>query len=161
MFKHRYPIIQGFDGMLKIGNLILSQGLYKYSQFNIEIEQRDNKETYLFNAYTSRGRWISDSDLYDIKDKTSIDPGDVPGYLAEEQYIVPEDLDEYGRLQKEIYDAAHNSKTLHFIIATTKACNYRCYYCFEARHLSNEKMQPDTMDAIVDFIIQKCNEKPG
>ena len=146
--------------MLKIGNFKVSQSLYKYSQFNIEIEKRDNGDTYLFNSYTSRGRWIPDPELAAVKDKTLIDPGDVPQYLAEEQYIVPDDLDEYGRLQKEIYATAHYSKALHFIITTTKACNYRCYYCFEARHLSNEKMQPETMDEIIDFIIQKCKEKP-
>lgn len=135
--------------------------LYKYSQYNIEIEKKDNGDTYLFNTYTSNGRWIPKSDLDDIKDKTSIDLGDIPLYLAKEQFIVPSNLDEYGRLQNEIYDAAHNSKTLQFIIATTKACNYRCYYCFEAQHLSNEKIQPDTMDGIVRFIIQKCEENPN
>lgn len=139
----------------------MERTLYKYSQYNIEIDHRKNDDTYIFNTYTSHGRWIPKSDFDDIKDKTSIDLGDVPLYLAKEQFIVPSNLDEYGRLQNEIYDATHNSKTLQFIIATTKACNYRCYYCFEAQHLSNEKMQLDTMDGIVRFIIQKCEENPN
>lgn len=138
----------------------MDQTLYKYSQYNIEIETRSSGETFIFNTYSCQGRWIPRSDLDDIKDNPSIDIGDVPIYLAKEQYIVPTTINEYNRLQEEIYNTAHNSKTLHFIIATTKACNYKCYYCFEAKHISNEKMTHETMDDVVNFIIKKCKERP-
>jgi len=134
---------------------------YKYSQYNIEIDTKPNGDIFLFNTYSSKGKWIPRADYDDIKDNQSIDLGDVPVYLAKEQFIVPNNLDEYERLQREIYNVAHDSKKLQFIIATTKACNYRCHYCYEGQYLSSEKMQQDTMDNIVAYIIRKCRDRSG
>ncbi len=134
---------------------------YKFSKYNIEAVHGDEGRTYLFNSYSGKGRWIDGHDLDDIKDKRGIDLGDVPEELAEDGFIVPETADEYGSLMKEIHEINRKSDTLYFIIATTKACNYRCYYCFEGSHISNENMDPGTMEAVSAFIIGKCKENPG
>lgn len=99
----------------------MSQELYKYSQYNIIVQEKEN-QVFLFNTYTSKGRWIPKSDLDDIKDNPSIDIGDVPIYLAEEQYIVPTSTDEL--------HSERPYKIQHVDFEVTPFCNENCVHCF-------------------------------
>ena len=132
--------------------------LYKYSQYNIEIENKPNGDTYLFNTYTSHGRWIPKADLDDIKDNQSIDLGDVPIYLAKEQFIIPNNIDEYERLTESNNNRLSNPSMLDLTIAVTRSCNYNCTYCFEKNELGAGNISSKTIDGIIIFIEKKLME---
>ncbi len=126
--------------------------LYKYSQFNIIADQTEDK-VLIYNTYTLNYRWIDNSELDDIQDKQSIDIGDVPVYLANEGFIVPNTLDEIQRLKDDAKAHAEKADFMFLSIFTTLACNYRCVYCFEKDQLcQTEHMTKETADEIIAFI---------
>lgn len=126
--------------------------LYKYSQFNIIADQTPTRAL-IYNTYTLNYRWIDNSELDDIQDKQSIDIGDVPVYLANEGFIVPNTLDEIQRLKDDAKAHAEKADFMFLSIFTTLACNYRCVYCFEKDQLcQTEHMTKETADEIIAFI---------
>lgn len=133
-------------------------GLYKYSQFNIIADEKEDK-ILLFNTYTLNYMWIDKSDLCDIKDKSNIDICDVPEYLAEKGFIIDESIDELQKLKNDIEEYNEKTDFMFISIFTTLACNYRCVYCFEKEQLcQNEHMTLETADNILDFIKRRYTE---
>ena len=104
--------------------------LYKYSRFNIIVKEEDNR-VLLYNTYSLRYRWMDKSDFDDIRDKSNIDLGDVPVYLAEEGFIVKYDIDEIQRLKDDVQAYIEEADFMFLSIFTTLACNYRCAYCLK------------------------------
>ena len=85
----------------------MEQSLYKYSQFNIIVEETKEK-VLLFNTYSLRYRYLNRVDFLDVYGKNNIDLGDVPVSIAEDGFIVPVSLDEIRRLKDDIQ--AHQKK---------------------------------------------------
>lgn len=131
--------------------------LYKYSKYNIVIDESETSVT-IYNTYSSQHTELSKADYAELVNNQSIDLGDYPVYLAQQGFIVPVALDETEKMKSDIYRAAHQREKLDFIIAVTQRCNYRCYYCFESEYLCNEDMSIETMDNVIKFIKNKCEE---
>ncbi len=133
-------------------------GLYKYSKFNIEADNRDNK-VLLFNSFTLNYRWIDQSVYYEIKDQEGIDIGDVPAILANKGFIVPDELDEIAFLKSDVNAKLKERNRLFVSVFLTLACNYRCVYCFEKDNLcSTEYMSTETADNLVRFIKERYEQ---
>lgn len=132
--------------------------LYKYSRFNIIVKEETNR-ILLYNTYSLRYRWMYISDFKDIENKSNIDLGDVPVYLAEEGFIVSYDIDEIQRLKDDVQAYIEEADFMFLSIFTTLACNYRCTYCFEKDQLCQTKhMTTETADEIISFIKSRYAE---
>lgn len=125
---------------------------YKYSQFNIEVNENDNNEILLFNTYSSQGKWITKSEYIEIKDKNNIDLGDVPEYLSDLGFIIPIDVDESTYLEEDHIKMAYGIDILDLTIAVTGCCNYHCKYCFEISNDRHIDLETDTIEKIIKFI---------
>lgn len=134
------------------------KSLYKYSQYNIEIDHRENGDTFICNTYSSNGKWINKQDFDDIKNKTNIDICDVPEYLAKAGFIVPVEVNEYKRLLKDNKNILEKPNMLDLTIAVTRSCNYNCVYCFEKNELGVGNISNETIDEIIKFIEKKLKE---
>lgn len=104
--------------------------LYKYSRFNIIVKEEDNR-VLLYNTYSLRYRWMDKSDFDDIRDKSNIDLGDVPVYIAEEGFIVKSNINE-------LYSDRH-AKINHIDFEVTPFCNENCIHCFNHWRTSADK----------------------
>lgn len=136
----------------------MERTLYKYSQYNIEVEHQDNGDTFICNTYSSNGKWINKQDFDDIKNKTNIDIYDVPEYLAKAGFIVPVEVDEYKQLLKDNKNILEKPNMLDLTIAVTRSCNYNCIYCFEKNELGTGNISNETIDGIILFIEKKLTE---
>lgn len=126
--------------------------LYKYSQYNIEVDKKHNGDTLLFNTHSSKGGWIPREDYDDIKDNKSIDLGDVPVYLAKAGLIVSNEIDETKYINEDHKMVEKGTGSLDITIAVTRSCNYHCSYCFEINELGTGKISSETIDGVIKFI---------
>jgi len=136
----------------------MEKNLYKYSQYNI-VEQDTNDKVLLYNTYSLKYRYIHRYDFLDIYNKSNIDLGDVPVFLAEDGFVVPADLDEIQRLKDDVQAYQDNADFMFLSIFTTLSCNFRCVYCFEKDQLcQTEHMTLETADEIIAFIKRRYAE---
>lgn len=151
------PINQHEDDILLRGKSMENkmETLYKYSQFNIEVDKYKGK-TYIYNTYSSNGAWVADEEITFLKNGNFINEE-----LIESSILVPYEIDEVQRYLGEVNKACHDDTHLQFTIAVTKNCNYRCFYCFERNHISNIdcNMNQETMDNVIDFIIREAQKR--
>lgn len=135
--------------------------LYKYSKYNIVIDESETSVT-IYNTYSSQHTELSKADYAELVNNQSIDLGDYPVYLAQQGFIVPVALDETEKIQKEINDIQQNgiSTRLQFVIAPTTLCNYKCKYCYESNINTAHSMDIDTEKKVIDFIKKKHQETP-
>ncbi|MEO0272702.1 MAG: radical SAM protein, partial [candidate division WOR-3 bacterium] len=129
--------------------------VYKPSKYNVIHEM--NGGIVLFNTLTGAiaildDRMIVDYYLRDNGKSISIqnEPTEVERNLIENGFIVPEELDE---LQFYIY--AENftkflSEELYIVLLPTRACNFKCPYCFEASEAT--KMSEKDIESVLYFI---------
>ena len=126
--------------------------LYKYSQFNIIVEETKER-VLLFNTYSLRYRYLDRVDFLDVYGKSNIDLGDVPVSIAEDGFIVPVSIDENRRLKDDVQEHQDKADFMFVSIFTTLACNYSCVYCFEREQIcQNDFMTTDIADEIISFI---------
>lgn len=131
--------------------------MYRLSDYTLVKEI--NNENILINTYTGAVGKIDDS----LKEKLQsgcvaineqID-FDTKKVLAENGFIVPKKLDEYGRIiygeRKAIFG---ESDTVFLTIATSTKCNYACKYCFEPFNESDTLyiMDSETIDVVISYI---------
>ena len=136
----------------------MEQSLYKYSQFNIIVEETKEK-VLLFNTYSLRYRYLNRVDFLDVYGKNNIDLGDVPVSIAEDGFIVPVSLDEIRRLKDDIQAHQKKADFMFVSIFTTLACNYSCVYCFEKDKIcQNDFMTTETADEIISFIKRRYSD---
>ena len=131
---------------------------YKYSKYNIELETENEDEVTIFNTYTSKYITLEKEVVEDLKGETDISLGDFPDYLVDLGIFVPSILDETSLVLSKMHKCAHEQNQLNFVIQLSLRCNYRCYYCYQKDSLCNKDMSFETMNEVIAFIIQKCEE---
>lgn len=131
--------------------------LYKYSQFNIEVDTKENGDKYIFNTYTCKGLWIDKEDQKLIIDKSDIDPLDISQEIVENGIVIDNTLDELQRVKDNVVYELKKLDILFVNIVLTRACNYKCKYCFEEHAIRNEYMNINIADNIIKYI--KDNDK--
>lgn len=129
----------------------------KYSRYNIIVKQSEN-EVSLFNTFSLKNVIIPYELFDDIKDNNNINANEVPEFLINLGFLVENEVDELETFNTEKQNTLKSSKQLRFAIAGTSRCNYNCLYCFEKKYITNTDMDLKTQDAVVEFIISKCDE---
>ena len=141
---------------------IQMDNLYKYSQFNIVVDTKENGDKYIFNAYTCKGLWIDKEDQKLIIDKSDIDPLDISQAIVENGIVIDNTLDELQRIKDHYTSISTRDDVLMFTIIPSMACNYRCKYCFEGDRTHNKQvMSEETIEATAKFIADRYNELPN
>ena len=141
---------------------ITLNNLYKYSQFNIEVDTKENGDKYIFNTYTCKGLWIDKEDQKLIIDKSDIDPLDISQDIVENGIVIDNTLDELQRIKDHYTNISTRDDILMFTIIPSMACNYRCKYCFEGDRTHNKQvMSEETIEATAKFIADRYNELPN
>lgn len=83
--------------------------------------------------------------------------------LIDGHFLVPEKYNEHQQVVKmreilmKLEEVQRKPGISHYTILPTTACNARCYYCFE-QGSKTVTMTEDTAKAVVEFIINHCNE---
>ncbi len=129
----------------------------KVSQYSIVYNIDGNN--YVVNTYSGAIGLVDNRIAKKIIDKdndlSDIDINDSEK-LLKNGFLVPDSLDEYGRIlfeeQQKIYEKVKN---IGFVIAPTLNCNFNCTYCFESNINSIERMSDETEDKVIDFIIHQ------
>ena len=139
----------------------MEETTYKYSKYNIELEsdtEGNEDEVTIFNTYTSKYVTLDKEVVEDLKCETDISEGDFPDYLIPLGIFVPSTLDETSLVLSKMHKCAHEQNQLNFVIQLSLRCNYRCFYCYQKDSLCNKDMSFETMNEVIAFIIQKCEE---
>lgn len=72
--------------------------------------------------------------------------------LHEGGFVLDDTVDEHARLRAEREAERLSTAHMALTICPTLDCNFGCPYCFEGDVKPQERMQPDTMEAIIRFI---------
>lgn len=124
------------------------------SKFNFRCRYKE--DLFLYNSYVGKKSIlkISDpdtqkeiSDFFDEKKKDI--PKDIEEILIENGYLVPEELDEFERVngaREKIID----SEKVTVTIIPTSGCNFKCVYCYEEMCL--QRMSNQTIEDMISFI---------
>ena len=136
----------------------MEEQTYKYSKYNIVIDENKNEVT-IFNTYSCK-HIVIDKDLYDeIKEETASSLRNLPVPLVDLGIFVPSDLDEYDRIRQESSCFVHRNTSLQFVIMLSDNCNYHCVYCFEENQLCKfGDMTIETQKDTIDFIKRECEK---
>ena len=134
--------------------------LYKESIFNLVITEND-ESVVIFN--TLRGVVSSfDIDIYkSFHNKTGINSEVIDNQIIKCGFVVEEDANEYEEVITQMRQTAYNNSpgSLHFVIAPTMKCNYKCLYCFEKETSKNCSMTNETAEKTIAFICNEINKK--
>ena len=133
--------------------------LYKTSIYNNWYEFHSKR--YLFNSHSGTFSSVT-QELYDyiIKINENKNPHENVyfDFLIRKGIIVPADLEEFNLVYTKSLSEKYGffSQTLSFVIATTRACNYRCRYCFEETSESSSgnriNMTTETQNSVIKYI---------
>ena len=136
----------------------MEEQTYKYSKYNIVIDENKNEVT-IFNTYSCK-HIVIDKDLYDeIKEETASSLRNIPVPWVDLGVFVPSDLDEYARVKSESSCFVHRNTSLQFVIMLSDNCNYHCVYCFEENQLCKfGDMTIETQKDTIDFIKRECEK---
>jgi uncharacterized protein len=129
-----------------------SKMFYKKSMFTISARTNKNGTSILYNSYTGAVCQLEDHYLK-LLDFPKIKPDDVPKDLIRLGFVVPESLDEYGRVLQERHELQYDSncRELSYVLASTLACNLRCSYCYEEGRTA-VTMTPEIWKGTLEFI---------
>lgn len=135
-------------------------GLYKYSQFNIEIEET-SKGLLIYNTLSQKARYFDEEDKKLMLNKTDIDPLDIMQEFIDEGFVVPMEKDEAAVIINRNHYYAYNHHTMELVIGTTMKCNYHCNYCFQHENLNKSThMNHETADTLFGFVQNELNSNP-
>ncbi len=73
--------------------------------------------------------------------------------LVRQAFLVPEDLDELDEVLKKRYARQLEIRGLGLTVAVTKACNFRCVYCYQDHPVQH--MGRDTAEALLRFVSER------
>jgi len=96
-------------------------GLYKYSQFNIEVEET-SKGLLIYNTLSQKARYFDEEDKKLMLNKTDIDPLDIMQEFIDEGFVAPMEKDEINS------ERPYRINNVDFEV--TPLCNEKCIYCF-------------------------------
>lgn len=137
---------------------------YKFSQFNIVIDQDENYAT-IYNCYNSGIIKLENEILEQIKKGDFILENIRFGaQLLENGYIVNCNINEFQRVKTRLEEVIqdHKQDMLSYVIAPTLNCNLRCVYCFQKDFRTDGVsgiVTYEMLEKIKRFILSKCNEK--
>lgn len=72
--------------------------------------------------------------------------------LAQGGYIVQQDADEIGVIERQYNAHRYDPHTMILTIAPTLACNFGCDYCFQGQDKAKDAMSPKVQDAILALV---------
>lgn len=130
---------------------------YKESYYNIEIEIDENKRILVFNTVTNALSWFT-SEVYEtFHNKSEIESDKLIPAIIECGFVVSSTIDELSEIKYTNRIFAYNRRPgyLHFVIAPTMKCNYKCIYCFEKNYSCGEIMSAETIEATYKFVINQ------
>ena len=73
--------------------------------------------------------------------------------LVREEFLVPEDMDELNEIRKKRRARQAHIGGLSLTVAVTRACNFRCVYCYQDHPVEN--MGFDTAEALLRFASER------
>lgn len=143
---------------------ITNNVIYKPSMFNHSVNNYENGSLILFNSYLgSKGivsvpkskkgkikKWLEND--YVFKEDVANDSDFIK--LSNMGYFVESTIDEKQR-RDTILSELRDDSTLRLVIHTSKACNFRCKYCylhFNDDTLDDDNINPDIQEGIVNFV---------
>src|SRR5574344_1169955 len=129
---------------------------YKLSQYNLYMDY-DKNHTFVFNTVNSAGA------LIEKYSKESILSEDDKKKLIRNNFIVPNNLNEYNReIQKTLSDIYNtNTKNQLYVIALSMECNANCIYCFEKDKRIASHMTDETIEKTIHFIKSRVKKSPN
>jgi uncharacterized protein len=136
-------------------------GPYKVSAYNIDVPLEGGGKALIFNTL-SRAFAVLDPAERDFLSAVNVDaeleePRQIELFdrLLLNGYVVPNDIDELGRLQESYSAARNDGSTLMLTIAPTLFCNFGCDYCFQGADKPRGKMDEQVMDRLVAYVEQQ------
>lgn len=126
----------------------------KPSRYNIIIE--DNNNIIVINTLTNAVTRVNNNVKRYLESELTITDGveaEAIKLLAENGFIVPDQLDEYEKvleIERQVING--DSDSANFVIAPTMACNFRCKYCFENCVVNKETATHEELVDIITFI---------
>ena len=137
---------------------------YKPSMFNHYVVDHENNSLILFNSYLgSRNivivvpskidkikKWLNSEYIVDeevIHDEDFIK-------LEQRGYFIENLVNEKERRDNLLYEL-QNDSTLRLVIHTSKACNFRCKYCylhFNEEYTPEDNISVDVQEGIINFV---------
>lgn len=122
----------------------------KWSQYNVFVE--DNVHILLFNTRTSALVRLDPDRQKQIREPSEI-PSDFLSFLLEHGFLVGDNVDEL-ELITNINESARNQKDrFSATIELTKACNFKCLYCYQSH--TPEHMEKQVQDRVVSYLTNK------
>lgn len=134
--------------------------MFKLSKFTILVDQSKDW-VILFNSFTGSVIRLEKETYIKISHE-SFNKEITPYFnaLVKQGFIVHSSTDEYNMLQLLLRQKLNRSapESLSYVIAPTLLCNLRCGYCFENNTFHKTKMSSDTMEKVIDFIVQQVQK---
>ncbi len=135
----------------------------KYSQFNsiVTIEN----QIYLYNSFVQKFILI-DPLLKDLLESAIVEGidgleevhPDFYTYLKSEGFLVPNDVDEVGKVKEIVKFVDENNDSFLLTINPTMNCNFKCWYCYET-HIKKSSFSEEMIETVNKFI-EKTARKP-
>lgn len=138
--------------------------IYKESFYNIEIMNQENGKVLIYNSVSNTLAWFNKEVYNSFREKNSIKKEEILSDIIRCGFVVPREKNEYAGLMYEKRMTAYNQQPqyLHYVIAPTMNCNYRCKYCFELNYTNRNRMDDETVQATIDFIKKQVEKaKPS
>ena len=128
--------------------------IYKESFYNIEIMNQENGKVLIYNSVSNTLAWFTKEVYNSFREKNNIKKEEILPDIIRCGFVVPREKNEYAGLMYEKRMTAYNQQPqyLHYVIAPTMNCNYRCKYCFELNYTNRNRMDDETVQATIDFI---------
>lgn len=121
----------------------------KQSFYNYEIQVNGKK--YVYNTLGSALAELEEEYIDVLWGKNTDEQK--TSELAEQGFLVSDDVDELGILKNRFFSAKYSESVLALTILPSLGCNFSCTYCYQSEN--HTVMDEKTCDAIVDFVKKK------
>lgn len=137
---------------------------YKASMFNHYVVDHVSHSLILFNSYLGASNIVrvTPSKMYKIKNWLNsahiIDEkviSDVDFIKLKQMGYFVEDFVDEKELRDNLLNKLQNDSVLRLVIHTSKACNFRCKYCylhFNEKYTSEDNIRDDVQEGIINFV---------
>ena len=132
---------------------------YKLSKYNVEFE--DNDVVYCWNTYSGACIRLDNDGIEYVKQfNGKSDKSDYFEILKKNGFIVPQVIDETGRVLSEEKSTLQNMSPnrLCFTIAPGLNCNCNCSYCFESENMNGLIMTEEVKRKVIEYIAYRIDK---
>lgn len=138
-------------------------GAYKSSVFNFYEAKDCNGQVMIASLSTLVVSWF-----YPQYARKLLTPGTI--FQKDDEYaqemlqagfIVPEEKDEYGEMQKQLERFMNNQKDLYYVVAPSLQCQFRCRYCFQSGYGGGRMINDEECDRIANFMVRDMQSRPS